>query len=95
MRFIALVVGVAAGTSWAGGAPPTLADRSELEHRSAFTNYQSFKDEPVGSWREANDKMLRLGGHMGHLSEAMPPERPLARQRDEGSEKKTSAGDKP
>jgi len=36
-------------------------------YRSAFEGYQPFTDEPLASWREVNDAVARVGGHMGVL----------------------------
>lgn len=35
------------------------------QYRSAFTDYQSFRDEKPASWREVNDEAARVGGHLG------------------------------
>lgn len=37
------------------------------QHRSAFEGYRSYKDEEAVRWREANDEVGRLGGHVGHV----------------------------
>lgn len=34
---------------------------------SAFAGYRPFLDEPPAPWREVNDEVGRLGGHMGHM----------------------------
>lgn len=33
-----------------------------LVHESAFTQYRRLIDVPVGSWRDANDTVTRIGG---------------------------------
>ncbi len=34
-------------------------------HRSALEGYRAFRDEKPLSWREANDEVGRVGGHLG------------------------------
>lgn len=51
-------------------------------YRSAFEGYQSFTEEPLASWREVNDAVARVGGHMGVLraeeAAATAPDKPRA-----------------
>jgi len=35
------------------------------QYPSAFTGYQSFRDEKLAPWREVNDETARVGGHLG------------------------------
>lgn len=38
-------------------------------YRSALNDYRPYRGhEPLTPWREANDAVGRLGGHMGHLT---------------------------
>lgn len=38
-------------------------------YRSPLNEYRPYRaDEPLRSWKEANDEAGRLGGHMGHLT---------------------------
>lgn len=38
-------------------------------YRSPLNDYRPYRvDEPLRSWRDANDEAGRLGGHMGHLT---------------------------
>ena len=38
-------------------------------YRSALNGYRPYRtDEPLRPWRDANDEVGRLGGHMGHLA---------------------------
>lgn len=48
--------------------PPLPAYRSPLE---AYRRYQA--DEPMRPWRDVNDEVERLGGHIGHLRQARTP----------------------
>jgi len=36
-------------------------------YRSVFVDYKPMADETVQDWRQANEQMGRLRGHMGHL----------------------------
>lgn len=38
-----------------------------VQYRSAFSEYQPYRDPEIGKWREANDQMKDLGGHRGHV----------------------------
>lgn len=35
-------------------------------YQSAFMDYQSWTDEPMQAWRQANDEVGQSGGHAGH-----------------------------
>ena len=35
-------------------------------YQSGFHDYRSFKNEKLQAWREVNDQVEKLGGHMGH-----------------------------
>ncbi len=51
----------------AAGTNPTYprAAVAPPQYQSAFTDYQSFRDEKLASWREINDEAARVGGHLG------------------------------
>jgi hypothetical protein len=34
-------------------------------YQSAFTGYQRLRDDALAPWREINDEVARIGGHMG------------------------------
>jgi len=40
---------------------------------SAFEGYRRFRDEDMVPWREVNDEVGRLGGHMGHVKDEAAP----------------------
>jgi hypothetical protein len=88
MRFIVFTATVFAVPTWASDITPSNADSPETKYKSAFAEYRGFRDEPVGSWRESNDRMQRLGGHMGHLSDR----KPQASQSDSTQDKSSSGG---
>jgi hypothetical protein len=49
-----------------------------IQHRSAIANYRRHAEQPVGSWREANDTVTRIGGWRAYAREANQPEAPAA-----------------
>ena len=60
----------------ASTAPPaSAASASGAGYRSAFEGYRSFKDQPVQSWREANDLVGHIGGWQAYAREGQggPP----------------------
>ena len=42
-------------------------------YESAFKDYRPYVDPDVARWREANEAMGRLGGHVGHVPGSVPP----------------------
>jgi len=44
-----------------------------VAYDSAFKGYRPFVDPELSRWREANDEMGRLNGHVGHLPGSVPP----------------------
>jgi len=44
--------------------------------RSSFAGYHGLADEKVGSWREANDTVGRIGGWKAYAREAAQPDEP-------------------
>jgi hypothetical protein len=47
-------------------------------YRSAFTSYRRLSETPVGSWRDANDTVTRIGGWRVYAREASQPEVPAS-----------------
>ena len=45
-----------------------------LEFDSVLSRYQPMTDEKLGSWREANDTVTRIGGWRSYLKEAQTPD---------------------
>ena len=56
----------------ASRADPLNAEASvpAVRHESAFTQYRRLSDVPVGSWRDANDTVGRIGGWRTYAREA-------------------------
>lgn len=36
-----------------------------FRYDSGFAGYRGFRDEPLAPWREVNDDVARIGGHIG------------------------------
>lgn len=66
MKHRALILVVAMSPVWADdhGSP---AATPTAGYRSVFVDYKPLADETVQDWRQANDRMGRLRGHLGHL----------------------------
>ncbi len=67
-----VLVGIAAMPAFAqhgGGHAINSPVPVELTYRSTFDTYQRFTDEKVGSWRDANDTVGRIGGWRAYAKE--------------------------
>ena len=42
-------------------------------YESAFTGYRPYVDPELARWREVNEEMGRLNGHIGHVPGSVPP----------------------
>jgi hypothetical protein len=38
-----------------------------VQYESAFQDYRGFRETPLAPWREVNDEVARVGGHLGIL----------------------------
>ena len=47
-------------------------------HSSALASFRRFVEVPVGSWREANETVTRIGGWRAYTREANQPEAPAS-----------------
>ncbi len=45
-----------------------------LEYQSAFSTYQSYADQPIISWRNANDTVGKIGGWRSYAKEVQQPQ---------------------
>lgn len=72
MKHGALILVIAMSPVWADDhASP--AATSTAGYRSVFVDYKPMPDETIRDWRQANDAMGRLRGHLGHLDAANTP----------------------
>jgi hypothetical protein len=71
-RLLIAVFGVLAVDA-AAQQPPATAVRAAdpaaqvppASYRSAFEGYVPYREQPLASWREVNDEVGRVGGHVG------------------------------
>jgi len=54
-------------------ADPKAAAPSRPAYESAFKGYRPHSDPAVARWRESNEEMGRLKGHVGHVPGSVPP----------------------
>lgn len=57
----------ASGKAKGDAAPPVLP--STLEYRSSLGSYKAYAEQPVESWRDANDRVGRIGGWRAYAKE--------------------------
>lgn len=50
-----------------------------LEYRSAFDGYRRYSEPELADWREMNDEVRRIGGHVGIAREQQQAPRPQAK----------------
>lgn len=72
--FTLLGTGAVIAQPVAGSPGPQPGSAVELPYQSAFEGYRRFSDEKVGSWREANDNVGRIGGWREYAKEAQRPD---------------------
>lgn len=41
------------------------ASTPATKYESTFTGYRGFREEPLSPWRNVNDEVARVGGHIG------------------------------
>ena len=63
-----LLTGTATAQPAADAAQPSLP--SKLQYVSPLRAYKPYADQPVESWREANDRVGRIGGWRAYAKEA-------------------------
>jgi hypothetical protein len=61
-----LTYGLAAAGASTAATPPATAT-----YDSAYAGYQPYREESIADWREVNDEVARIGGHIGIFREAM------------------------
>lgn len=67
------------------------APATALAYESVFARYQSYRDERLGSWRDANATVERIGGWRAYAKEAQRADTPPA-TKDEPAKPKPHAG---
>lgn len=73
LSFVLLAGAVAAQSSaeQSKALPPVV-----LEYTSTLSTYKAYADQPVQSWREANDEVGRIGGWRAYAKEMRTGEAP-------------------
>jgi hypothetical protein len=71
-RTIIALAMASSATLAAESIAPVFVPPLSPKYISAFDGYRTFKDEPLGSWHDANTEMGKLGGHTGNLGMAEP-----------------------
>jgi hypothetical protein len=84
--YLCLLAALAAGTATAqSGSRLDPADPEArvpaATYRSAFDGYRRVEGEARKDWREANDEVRRVGGHLGILREQAAREKPAQAER--------------
>jgi hypothetical protein len=75
----ALACATAAAAAQVPAQPP--ADRGAPPpptYQSAYEGYRPYVEEPLAPWREVNDTVERVGGHVGVLRAGEPGSAPAA-----------------
>lgn len=69
MRLMLTITALAASASAFGAGDDMAKDTAEPgAYQSVLTDYRAYQEVEVASWREVNDAMERLGGHVGHMN---------------------------
>lgn len=66
---LALFAGAAFAQAPADTNTPPPSPPTKLQYSSAIGAYQAYADQPVQSWREANDRVGRIGGWRAYAKE--------------------------
>jgi hypothetical protein len=82
-------------TSTSVNRSSTASSVTSLDFKSVFERYRPFREEKVGSWREANDTVTRVGGWREYLKEAQRPDPTGATMPDPTSIPAPVSGSKP
>lgn len=77
-----LLITTAAAAQTSAAGPAGAASPSPLPYTSALSAYQAYTDEQVQPWREANERVGRIGGWRTYAKEAArgtsAPQAPVA-----------------
>ena len=80
---------MAAGAAFAQGEAkkdPAKPDAAAppLKYESAFKGFRPYEEQEVASWRDVNDEVARVGGHVGVLKSSPATEKAGDKQGDFG-----------
>jgi hypothetical protein len=62
----------------AAAVPGSSASTPSVAYRSALDGYRRFSDQPISSWRAANDLVAQVGGWQAYAREAAGDSNPSA-----------------
>ena len=88
MLFALSALAVGAADAQGESRPDPAAPQSAappLKYESAFDGFRPFQEQDVASWREVNEEVARVGGHMGVLKSGQASEG-TDRQEENGAE---------
>ena len=72
----ALASTLAVGAGAQQAEQPSVADPNAAvpayRYESVFKDYRPYAEPEVARWRDANEEVGRIGGHMGHARKAVP-----------------------
>lgn len=68
MKYAALTLVILTSSAWAD-SHQSLPSIPTERYRSIFDEYRPMRDETPQDWRQANDAMGQLRGHLGHTQE--------------------------
>ena len=94
MKIMAFAVALVATPAWAESQPPK-EPIPETFYQSAFADYKPLQDEALQDWRQVNDEMGRLRGHMGHLETGQAAGQPTHEHGNPAERTPQGIGDKP
>lgn len=84
IRLVPVLLSVVAAAAAAQTAQPSKADPANaaaavppVVFRSTFSQYQRYAEQSVGSWKEVNETVNRIGGWRAYTREAQQPEPPV------------------
>lgn len=76
-----------------GSPADPAAPAPAFQYESAFTDYRGLRETPLAPWREVNDEVARVGGHIGIMrgphgrhGSTRPGTKPAAGNASPGSE---------
>jgi hypothetical protein len=75
-RFLGAAALACAGLLWESTAHAAEAEpEAEPAALTPFKQYQSWRDEPLQDWRQANEQVGEIGGWRTYLRESQPAEK--------------------
>jgi hypothetical protein len=83
---LALLAMFAGGAAFAQGegtndprAPETRVPA--LTYQSAFEDYRPYREQELAPWREVNEEVARVGGHIGVMKNAEKSDKPQTEEK--------------